>query len=171
MNVSLMIDCVTNTIKKLFAISCNIAKLVVTKTEYALSLFIIIMARWCLSRWWWWWWWYSKCRWRPSHLIMSKQQVGVVRQEVAFHLWFGLFGRGQKRSCFILRHFQSSSLTMTSASPKADVGGTADSILLAITWIIAMVAQMFLPACGGIYQTSWLISGTFKSFGWTVNPN
>ena len=46
------------------------------------------------------------------------------------------------------------SLTMTSASPKADVGGTADSILLAITWIIAMVAQMFLPACGGIYQTS-----------------
>ena len=50
MNVSLMIDCVTNTIKKLFAISCNIAKLVVIKTEYALSLFMIMMARWCLSR-------------------------------------------------------------------------------------------------------------------------
>ena len=38
---------------------------------------------------------------------MSKQQVGVVRQEVSFHLWLGLFGRRQKRSCFISYHHQN----------------------------------------------------------------
>ena len=97
---------------------------------------------------------------------MSKQQVGVVRQEVSFHLWLGLFGRRQKRSCFILCHFQSS-LTMTSsssASPKADVEGTADSILLAITWTIAMVAHMFLPACGGIFSAILINQWYFQKF-------